>query len=207
MKLSQMSLGAIVRLWAIGVVVFGTWGVVLVLVMSWAERTWPSDDRRRIAEQELRPDRAHFRPVEGNPPPAARAGTTYGPVYSTVYLGDREVQAGLAVTLSVRNTSPDRELLVHRVDYHDTAGKLAMRLADGPHVVPAMATAEFFIDRRDPVGGPGANYIVEWSVPDGGTDPLIEAVMVGRSSRVGITFVSRGAVVGGGRAVGAAAGN
>jgi len=198
MKFGDMSLRTMARLAVAGIVIFGAWGVVMALVMRWAERTWPSGDRARVTEAELRPTRANFRPFEGEPPPAARTGSTYVPVYSTVYLGDREVQAGLAVTLSVRNTSPDRELVVYRVDYHDTAGKLAMRLADRPHAVPAMATAEFFIDRRDPVGGPGANYVVEWSVPEGGTDPLIEAVMVGRFSNIGITFTSRGSLIRGG---------
>jgi hypothetical protein len=59
-----------------------------------------------------------------------------------------------------------------------------------------MGTAEFFIDRRDPVGGPGANYLVEWAVPEGGSAPLIEAVMIGRSSNIGISFVSRGVHLG-----------
>nr|WP_264185492.1 DUF3124 domain-containing protein [Roseicella aerolata] len=166
----------------------------MVLVLQWAERTWPPEDRRQIAEAELRPDLAHFRPLDGPPPPAARGGVTYVPVYSTLYIGDREVQAGLAVTLSLRNTSPDHELVVHRVDYYDTAGTLLLRLADRPHAVPAMATAEFFIDRRDPAGGPGANYLVEWSIPEGGTDPLIETVMVGRLRNAGITLVGRGLV-------------
>jgi hypothetical protein len=84
---------------------------------------------------------------------------------------------------------------VHRVEYYDTRGRLAMRLAEGPHAVPAMGTAEFFIDRRDPVGGPGANYLVDWAVPDGGSEPLIEAVMIGRLSNIGISFVSRGVPV------------
>jgi hypothetical protein len=195
MRLGDLNLGTLLRLTAAGVVIFGMWGVAMVLAMSWAERNWPSDNRRRVTEAELRPARANFRPIESALPPAARAGSTYVPVYSTVYLGNREVQAGLAVTLSVRNTSSDRELVVHRVDYYGTAGNLAMQLADHPHVVPAMATAEFFIDHRDPVGGPGANYVVQWSVPEGGTDPLIEAVMIGRSGNIGITFTSRGLLI------------
>jgi hypothetical protein len=195
MKLGDMNVRMLVRLTLAGMVIFSIWGVVMVLAMSWVERTWPSDERRQVAEAELRPARANFRPIEGELPAAARAGSTYVPVYSTVYLGNHEVQAGLAVTLSIRNTSSDRELVVRRVDYHDTAGNVVMRLADSPHAVPAMATAEFFIDRRDPVGGPGANYVVEWSVSEGGTDPLIEAVMVGRFGNTGITFTSRGSLI------------
>lgn len=192
MKTGQWSLGTVARVWAIGVVVFASWGIVLVAVMGWLERTWPGDGRQAIPEAQLRPDRAHFRPVDDPLPPVAQTGTTYVPVYSTVYLGEREVQAGMAVTLSIRNTSPDSELLVHRVEYYDTGGRLASRLAEGAHAVPAMGTAEFFIDRRDPAGGPGANYLVAWSVLEGGSEPVIEAVMIGRFSNIGISFVSRG---------------
>jgi hypothetical protein len=87
MKLGDLNLGALVRLTAAGVVIFGIWGVVMALAMGWAERTWPSDDRRRVTEAELRPARANFRPVEGELPPAARAGSTYVPVYSS-YAGN-----------------------------------------------------------------------------------------------------------------------
>ena len=55
-----------------------------------------------------------------------------------------------------------------------------------------MATAEFRIDRDDPSGGSGANYLVEWAVPDGGSEPLIEAVMVGPAGHPSISLVSRG---------------
>lgn len=180
------------RLVGLGVLVLGAWGIAMAVTLHWLEERWPAEGRRQIAEAERRPDRAHFRPIEGPVPPAAQAGVTYVPVYSTLYLGDREVHAGMAVTLSVRNTSPDRELVVHRIDYHATGGQIAARLADRPHAVPPMATAEFLIDADDPIGGPGANYLVAWSVPEGGIEPLIEAVMVGRVGDAGISLVGRG---------------
>ena len=46
MKLGDMSLRAIVRLWVIGVVVFSSWGVVLVLLLNWAERM--TTEARRV---------------------------------------------------------------------------------------------------------------------------------------------------------------
>ena len=137
-----------------------------------------------------------FRPIDGAAlPPAAREGTLYVPVYSTLYLGDRLVQAGLAVTLSLRNTSPAHDLVVRRIHYHDTAGRLLRRLVDRPHAIPPMATAEFRIDRDDPSGGSGANYLVEWAVPAGGSEPLVEAVMAGPAGHLGISLVSRGVPV------------
>lgn len=192
MRFGELKAGALARLLVVGVLLFGAWGVLMAVTLHWLEARWPAEGQREIAAAQQRPDRAHFRPIDGPVPPAAQAGTTYVPVYSTLYLGEREVQAGMAVTLSVRNTSPDRELVVHRIDYHATDGRVAVRLADRPHAVPPMATAEFLIDADDPIGGPGANYLVAWSVPEGGSAPLIEAVMVGRVGDAGISLVGRG---------------
>jgi hypothetical protein len=192
MRLGKRGSGAPVGLWALGVLWLGACGIAMAVLLHWLEARWPAEGRREIAEAERRPDRAHFRPIEGPVPLAALEGTTYVPVYSTLYLGDHEVQAGMAVTLSVRNTSPDHELVVHRIEYYDTAGQVTRRLADRPHTIPAMATAEFLIDRDDPVGGPGANYLVAWSVPEGGMAPLIEAVIVGRLGSTSISLVGRG---------------
>lgn len=195
MTQGQPRLRTLVRLVLAGCVIFGAWGIGMVSTF-WllGMRDGPSETRR-VEEAELRPGRAHFRPLDGPAPQVARTSLTYVPVYSTLYIGDGYAQVGFAVTLSLRNTSPDRDLVVHRVDYYDTAGVLAQRLADRSHAIPPMATAEFFIDRRDPTGGPGANYLIEWSIPEGGTEPLIEAVMVGRFGSAGKTVVSRGQVI------------
>ena len=166
---------------------------VFAAVMLWALH--PDDRTRRSAPSEQGTDPAVFRPLDGPPPPAAREGTVYIPVYSTLYLGDRLVQAGLVVTLGLHNVSPAHDLVVRRIDYHDTAGRLLRRLVDGPHAIPPMATAEFRIDRDDPSGGSGANCLVEWAAPAGGSEPRVEAVMVGRAGSLGISLVVRGVPV------------
>lgn len=168
-------------------------GASLALLL-WAMQ--PEDWTRPIAASERGPDPAVFRPLDGAAPlPAALEGTIYVPVYSTLYLGDGLVQAGLAVTLGLHNVSPAHDLVVRRIDYHDTSGRLLRRLVDRPHAIPPMATAEFRIDRDDPSGGSGANYLVEWAAPAGGSGPLVEAVMVGPAGRLGVSLVSRGVPV------------
>lgn len=163
-------------------------------LLLWAMQ--PEDWTRRIAASEQGADPAVFRPLDGAvPPPTARGGTLYVPVYSTLYLGDRLLQAGLAVTLGLHNVSPTHDLVVLRIDYHDTSGRLLRRLVERPHAIPPMTTAEFRIDRDDPSGGSGANYLVEWAAPAGGSEPLVEAVMVGPAGRPGISLVSRGVPV------------
>lgn len=168
---------------------------VSLAVLLWAMQG--NDATRRITTAEQGPGPAVFRPLDGPAPPPAAAleGALYVPVYSTLYLGDGLLQAGLSVTLSLHNVSPAHDLVVRRIDYHDTQGRLLRRLVDRPHAVPPMATAEFRIDRDDPSGGSGANYLVEWAAPPGGSGPLVEAVMVAPAGRLGISLVSRGVPV------------
>lgn len=173
-------------------------GAIAVAAVSFAVLLWAlqPEEARRITTAEKGADPAVFRPLDGAEPlPAAREGTIYVPIYSTLYLGDGLVQAGLAVTLGLHNVSSSHDLVVRRIDYHDTTGHLLRRLVDRPHAIPPMATAEFRIDRDDPSGGSGANYLVEWAVSAGGSEPLVEAVMVGRAGSLGISLVGRGVPV------------
>ncbi len=174
-------------------------GAIVIVGVSFAVLLWAmqgNDATRRITTAEQGPSPAVFRPLDGAaPPPAARGGALYVPVYSTLYLGDGLLQAGLSVTLSLHNVSPAHDLVVRQINYHGTEGRLLRRLVDRPHAVPPMATAEFRIDRDDPSGGSGANYLVEWAAPPGGSGPLVEAVMVAPAGRGGISLVSRGVPV------------
>ena len=85
--------------------------------------------------------------------------------------------------------------MVRRIDHYDTAGRLLRRLADRRHAIPPLAPPEFRIDRDDPSGGSGANYLVEWATAAGGSEPLVEAVMAGPAGHLGVSLVSRGVPV------------
>jgi hypothetical protein len=115
-------------------------------------------------------------------------------VYSSIYLG---LESGvniidLGVTVSVRNTSPRLPLVLHSVDYYDSAGKLVRRYLEEPGQLGPFATVEFVIQRSDVSGGPGANFLVRWEGPSSMDAPLIEAVMVGQFGNAGISFTSQG---------------
>jgi len=55
-----------------------------------------------------------------------------------------------------------------------------------------MATADFVIQRKDKTGGPGANFLVEWSSEEDVDEPVIEAVMIGQHGNAGISFTGAG---------------
>ncbi len=116
----------------------------------------------------------------------------YVPVYSSIYWGSDRQLTDLAATLSIRNVSEKAPILVHAVKYYDSHGKLIRLYINEPGSLGPLATADFVIQRRDTAGGPGANFLVEWSSVEDVDDPVIEAVMIGQHGNVGISFTSSG---------------
>lgn len=181
------------------------WAAVATVLLLEKRAQAPSTEQTRVRDAESvdvpakRPNADFFRPAPDGAGSGSHGGTVYVPVYSTLYLGHGVAQPNLAVTLSVRNTSPTASLTVRRITYYDTAGTEVQRFIERSHTLSAMGTAEFYIDLTDGRGGPGANFIVEWSAADGVSDPLIEAVMVGGVGSRGISLISRGQTIAGDR--------
>lgn len=125
-------------------------------------------------------------PVEGQ--------TVYVPAYSHIYHGEGKPYL-LTITLSVRNTSMQNEIVVKSVRYFDTKGKQVKSYLDKPVRLNALGTTEVIIERDDATGGSGANFLVEWYASQAVTEPIIEAVMVDTTSQQGISFARRGSVI------------
>lgn len=116
----------------------------------------------------------------------------YVPIYSSVYLGFDQQMLDLSATLSIRNVSSQHALIVHSARYYDSGGKEIANYVPKPSSLGALATADFVIQRRDRTGGPGANFLVEWSSVEDVDEPVIEAVMIGQHGNAGISFTSLG---------------
>ena len=114
--------------------------------------------------------------------------TLYVPVYSHIYYRHGNRKINLTVTLSVRNTDPDRSMIVSVLDYHDTDGALVRSYLDEPRHLAPLATTEVIIDEHDETGGSGANFIVEWSASQPMTPPVVEAAMISTASAQGLSF-------------------
>jgi len=123
--------------------------------------------------------------------------TVYVPIYSSLYLG-RDINndmVQLTSTLSVRNVSARFPVVIESVRYYDSHGRLVREHLPKPAELTALASVEFVVKEADTAGGPGANFLVKWSGPSGVDEPLIEAVMLGRSANAGISFTSVGRVI------------
>lgn len=118
----------------------------------------------------------------------------YVPAYSHVYHEDGKPQL-LTVTLSVRNTSRQRNIVVNSVRYFDTNGKPIKSYLDKPISLAALETAEFLVERDDHSGGSGANFLVEWHSAQPVSEPIVEAIMIDTSGQQGISFARSGRVI------------
>ena len=125
---------------------------------------------------------------------AVEGQVVYVPAYSHVYHGDGQPYL-LTVTLSVRNTSLDSEIVVKSVRFFNTKGEQVKSYLEKPVRLPALGTTEVVIDRKDATGGSGANFLVEWYANQPVTEPIIEAVMIDTQGQQGISFARRGSVI------------
>jgi hypothetical protein len=128
-------------------------------------------------------------------PMVSRGQTVYVPVYSHIYSGDKEKPFPLTVTVSIRNTDPNKSITVTRADYFGTKGEMLNKYVDKPLTLGAMSTLRYVIKQSERKGGSGANFIVEWNSDTPVNEPIVESVMIGTQTGQGISFTSRGRVI------------
>ena len=123
--------------------------------------------------------------------------TLYVPCYSHVYLQDGRPY-NLSITLSLRNTSRDHNLIVKSVEYYDSAGKLVKKYAEEETVLGPLATTEYFVEENDHSGGSGANFLVTWTSENDEPleEPVVQALMIGTSGNIGVSFLTEAKLLG-----------
>ena len=125
-----------------------------------------------------------------------RAGTMsrgqrlYVPIYSHIHFKNQERTIDLAATVSMRNTDPDRAIVLTRIDYLDNSGALVRRYLERPRRLGPMASTSVVVEEGDAAGGLGANFIVEWRAAQPVHVPVVESIMISTRSSLGISFAS-----------------
>ncbi|NOJ45427.1 DUF3124 domain-containing protein [Bradyrhizobium archetypum] len=122
----------------------------------------------------------------------AISGAFYVPVYSSVSMSQGKLRADFSVTLSIHNASETRPLVLKRIAYFDTSGKLVESYLKSPVALKAFATVEVFIAANDVRGGTGANFVVDWAATGDIAEPAVEALMVGGVGAGHYAFISQG---------------
>ncbi|WP_454634266.1 DUF3124 domain-containing protein [Bradyrhizobium cenepequi] len=122
----------------------------------------------------------------------AVSGSFYVPVYSSVSMSQGRLRADFSVTLSIHNTSETKPLVLKRIAYFDTEGKLVESYLKAPIALRPFATIEVFIATSDVRGGTGANFVVDWAATGEIAEPAVEALMVGSVGPGHYAFISQG---------------
>jgi Protein of unknown function (DUF3124) len=120
------------------------------------------------------------------------SGAFYVPVYSSVSMSQGKLRADFSVTLSVHNASETKPLVLKRIAYFDTSGKMVESYLKSPVALKPFATVEVFIAASDVRGGTGANFVVDWAAASEIAEPAVEALMVGSVGPGHYAFISQG---------------
>jgi hypothetical protein len=103
-----------------------------------------------------------------------------------------KLRADFSVTLSVHNASETRPLVVRRIAYFDTGGKMVESYLKVPVALKPFATIEVIVPTTDVRGGTGANFMVEWAATGEIAEPVVEALMFGSVGSGHYAFISQG---------------
>jgi hypothetical protein len=118
-------------------------------------------------------------------------GSVYVPAYSNIR-GRTDRPGALATLLRIDNTSATKPLVLERIEYFDTGGKLVQRYVETPVAIKPFGAVQIFIPADDIRGGPASNFIVTWAGIAPMAEPVIEAVGFGKVDGAGYSFVSPG---------------
>ena len=116
------------------------------------------------------------------------------PAYSHVF-HQKGVPYLLTVTLYIRNTDVNADIVVTSVRYFDTAGRELRSLLEKPLRLAPLAATEIVIERSDKTGGSGASFLVEGTAGNDVTPPVVETVMIDVSGTKGLSFRSPAVVL------------
>ena len=125
----------------------------------------------------------------------SKGQTVYVPLYSNIFVGDREIAWQLSALLSIHNTDLTQPIAITRVDYYDSDGKLVRKHLEKPKQINPMGSIRFSVKASDTTGGWGANFLVEWKSEKQVSQPIIESLMTGLRGNHSVSFISQGRVI------------
>jgi hypothetical protein len=163
--------------------------------------------RAKMVPALLRPLLAALLLLSGLLPAAAMAQralstgqSLYLPIYSVIQYGDRD-RSGSARELpvsslvSIHNTDLDKPIRLVAARYYATDGKFLRDFVSSPRTLKPMETVEFLVERRDVVGGSGANFVIQWDAATPASPPLVQALHIELQTNRAIVFTTDAVVI------------
>ncbi len=147
---------------------------------------------KTVKKESKIPRAIEFKPATNDNSQKLSGQLVYVPIYSSIYNQYEGNLLHMTAILSIRNISPKEEIIVKKIEYYDTNGKLIKKYINKPFSLGKMSTKDFVIAENDLEGGTGANFLIEWDAKEKVSIPIIEAIMLGNLGTKGFSFSSRG---------------
>jgi hypothetical protein len=109
------------------------------------------------------------------------------PIYSSIYHQNNHI-FDLTATLTIHNIDLNHPIIINKIDYFDTDGKLIKRYLSGIDSLFPLQSRQYVIHESDRSGGTAAKFVVQWYSKTKVVKPLIESVMISTTSQQGISF-------------------
>ena len=119
----------------------------------------------------------------------------YLPVYAVIQYGDLDRSGAarelpVSALVSIHNTDLEKPIRLLAARYFATDGKFLRNFIASPRVLKPLETVEFLVERRDVVGGSGANFVIQWDAAGPVSPPLVQALHVELQTNRAIVFTT-----------------
>jgi len=122
----------------------------------------------------------------------AEGQVVYVPIYSHIET-DTAKTYPLYSILGIRNSDPERNIIITSANFYDGRGNLVKEFLDADLELTPFDTRTFFVNKRKiRDGSSAANFIITWKSDAPVYEPIIDAVMYGSHEGMSITFKSVG---------------
>ncbi|MCH3882598.1 DUF3124 domain-containing protein [Tenacibaculum aquimarinum] len=159
--------------------------ILLILVLFLAVSC---TDKKEISS--INPENWLKRKIDISKNDSLEYGKSYLSIYSQIYSISEHKRHNLTATASLRNTSDTDTIYLLKAKYYDTHGAVLRTYFDFPIYLAPMETTEIIIDESDVEGGTGSNFIFEWKIPKGASEPLFEGIMNSTMGQQGLSFTT-----------------
>ena len=124
----------------------------------------------------------------------------YLPIYAFIQHGDLDgkgVAKRLPVSalVSIHNTDLAKPISLLSARSYSTEGNYLRNFLASTRVLKPMETLEFLVERRDGVGGSGANFVIQWEATGPVSPPLVQALHVEMQTNRAIVFTTDAVVI------------
>lgn len=120
----------------------------------------------------------------------------YIPIYSAVFAwGDDNRPLLMSANIIVGNTDDTNSIVVSKLAYYNSDGKLIKQYITKPIELGPMASTYFLIRQQDTSGGWGANFILEWSSKLPVKEPFTKALFMGNIGNQSFSFDTQGKII------------